>query len=272
MVAAITDRAGTRAPAALEAREITRSLPLGRERIDILHGISFRIERGEFVAIIGPSGSGKSTVLGIIAGLDSPTGGQVFVDGVDITAMGEAQLAEIRNQKIGMIFQAFNLIPTLTAQENVEVPLYVGKHDGSPAARAKEVLELVGLGHRLDHRPNQLSGGEQQRVAIARALATRPAIVIADEPTGNLDAKNSANVLELIRDLRERTGTTFIIATHDPTVAAAAERVIRIFDGRVVGDGTPAAVGITEALAAETVGESVSSRQSAERQRGIGGR
>ncbi len=263
MVAAITDRAGTRAPAALEAREITRSLPLGRERIDILHGISFRIERGEFVAIIGPSGSGKSTVLGIIAGLDSPTGGQVFVDGVDITAMDEAQLAEIRNQKIGMIFQAFNLIPTLTAQENVEVPLYVGKHDGSPAARAKEVLELVGLGHRLDHRPNQLSGGEQQRVAIARALATRPAIVIADEPTGNLDAKNSANVLELIRDLRERTGTTFIIATHDPTVAAAAERVIRIFDGRVVGDGTPAAVGITEALAAETVGESVSSRQSA---------
>ncbi len=262
MVAAIRDRAGAGAPAALEAREITRSLPLGRERIDILHGISFRIERGEFVAIIGPSGSGKSTVLGIIAGLDSPTGGQVLVDGVDITAMGEAQLADIRNQKIGMIFQAFNLIPTLTAQENVEVPLYVGKHEGSPAARSREVLELVGLGHRLDHRPNQLSGGEQQRVAIARALATRPAIVIADEPTGNLDAKNSANVLELIRDLRERTGTTFIIATHDPSVAAAAERVIRIFDGRVVGDGTPEAVGISEAAAAERVGE-VGSRQSA---------
>ena len=262
MVAAITGRAGAGAPAALEAREITRSLPLGRERIDILHGISFRIERGEFVAIIGPSGSGKSTVLGIIAGLDSPTDGRVLVDGTDITAMGEAQLADIRNQKIGMIFQAFNLIPTLTARENVEVPLYVGKHAGSPAARSKEVLELVGLGHRLDHRPNQLSGGEQQRVAIARALATRPAIVIADEPTGNLDAKNSANVLELIRDLRERTGTTFIIATHDPSVAAAAERVIRIFDGRVVGDGTPEAVGISEAAAAERVGE-VGSRQSA---------
>ncbi len=240
-------------PPALEARDVTRSLPLGRERVDILHGISFVIGRGEFVAITGPSGSGKSTLLGLIAGLDSPSTGQVLVDGVDITNMSEAQLAAIRNQKIGMVFQAFNLIPTLTAQENVEVPLYVGKHAGSPAARAQEVLELVGLGHRLDHKPNQLSGGEQQRVAIARALATNPAIVIADEPTGNLDAKNSAVVLELIRDLRARTGTTFIIATHDPTVAAAAERVIRIFDGRVVGDGTPEAVGITELAAAERV-------------------
>ncbi len=249
--ASINGTNGSGVPAALEARNITRSLPLGRERIDILHGISFRIERGEFVAIIGPSGSGKSTVLGIIAGLDSPSGGQVLVDGVDITTMSEAQLAKIRNQKIGMVFQAFNLIPTLTARENVEVPLYVGKHEGSPAERAQKTLELVGLGHRLDHRPNQLSGGEQQRVAIARALATNPAIVIADEPTGNLDAKNSANVLELIRELRERTGTTFIIATHDPSVAAAAERVIRIYDGRVVGDGTPEEVGITEAAAAE---------------------
>jgi putative ABC transport system ATP-binding protein len=244
---------GTGGDAALEAREIARSLPLGRERVDILYGISFRIEKGEFVAITGPSGSGKSTVLGIIAGLDSPTSGQVLVDGVDITRMSEAQLATIRNQKIGMVFQAFNLIPTLTARENVEVPLYVGKHPGLPSERAKEVLDLVGLGHRLNHRPNQLSGGEQQRVAIARALATNPAIVIADEPTGNLDAKNSANVLELIRELRERTGTTFIIATHDPTVAASAERVIRIFDGRVVGDGTPEEVGITELAAAEKI-------------------
>jgi putative ABC transport system ATP-binding protein len=243
--------------AALEARDITRSLPLGRERIDILHGISFRIEKGEFVAIIGPSGSGKSTVLGIIAGLDSPTSGEVLVDGVDITRMSEAQLATIRNQKIGMVFQAFNLIPTLTARENVEVPLYVGKHPGLPSERAKDVLDLVGLSHRLDHRPNQLSGGEQQRVAIARALATNPAIVIADEPTGNLDAKSSANVLALIRDLRERTGTTFIIATHDPTVAASAERVIRIFDGRVVGDGTPQEVGFTELAAAEKLDQQI---------------
>lgn len=248
-------RAGGQSHAALEAREITRSLPLGKERIDILHGLTFRITPGEFVAIVGPSGSGKSTLLGIIAGLDSPSSGQVLVDGIDITRMSEAQLASIRNQKIGMVFQAFNLIPTLTAQENVEVPLHVGKHPGSPATRARKMLELVGLGHRLDHRPNQLSGGEQQRVAIARALATGPAIVIADEPTGNLDAKNSANVLDLIRELRARTGTTFIIATHDPTVAASAERVIRLFDGRIVGDGTPTEVGISEAAARELAAE-----------------
>jgi len=156
---------------ALEAIDVTKSLPLGRERVEILRGISLRIGRGELVAIVGPSGSGKSTLLGIIAGLDSPTSGRVLVDGVDITRMGEAQLARVRNAKIGMVFQAFNLIPTLTAQENVEVPLYVGKHPGSPSQRAKELLTLVGLGHRLGNRPHQLSGGEQQRVAVARALA-----------------------------------------------------------------------------------------------------
>ena len=220
--------------AALEAINITKSLPLGRERIDILRGISLRIAHGEFVSIVGPSGSGKSTLLGIIAGLDNPTSGQVLVDGVDITRMSEAQLASVRNQKIGMVFQAFNLIPTLTAQENVEVPLYVGKHsDKSPSARAKELLTLVGLGHRLGNKPNQLSGGEQQRVAVARALATHPAIVIMDEPTGNLDKKNGDNVLAMIRDLRTSTNTTFIIATHDPNVAGAADRAIHIVDGLV---------------------------------------
>ncbi|HET9918538.1 MAG TPA: ABC transporter ATP-binding protein, partial [Ktedonobacteraceae bacterium] len=181
----------------MDVRDITKSLPLGRERIDILRGISFQIISGEFVSIVGPSGSGKSTLLGIIAGLDNPTTGQVLIDEVDITRMSEGQLAAVRNNKIGMVFQAFNLIPTLTAQENVEVPLYVGKHPGSPSDRAKELLNLVGLSHRLGHRPNQLSGGEQQRVAIARALATDPAIVIADEPTGNLDAKNGENILKL---------------------------------------------------------------------------
>ncbi|MGI8551268.1 MAG: ABC transporter ATP-binding protein [Dehalococcoidia bacterium] len=236
--------AGT-APA-LEVRDIHRSLPLGHERIDILHGISFRIQRGEFVAIIGPSGSGKSTLLGIIAGLDNPTSGQVFVDGVEITKMGEGELALIRNQKIGVVFQSFNLIPTLTARENVEIPLYVGKHSGSPSERSKQMLDLVGLGHRLNHKPGEMSGGEQQRVAIARALGTDPAIVIMDEPTGNLDGKNSKNVLELIHDLQTGTGTTFVIATHDPSVATSAQRVIRIDDGKVVGDGTPAEVGITE--------------------------
>jgi putative ABC transport system ATP-binding protein len=229
--------AGTR-PAALEASNITKSLPLGRERIDILKGISLRIEHGELVAIVGPSGSGKSTLLGIIAGLDNPSSGQVLVDGVDITRMSEAQLASVRNQKIGMVFQAFNLIPTLTAQENVEVPLYVGKHKTSPSERAKELLTLVGLGHRLGNKPNQLSGGEQQRVAVARALATNPAIVIMDEPTGNLDKKNGDNVLAMIRDLRASTNTTFIIATHDPNVAAAADRSINIVDGLIADQYT----------------------------------
>jgi putative ABC transport system ATP-binding protein len=217
----------------MDVQNITKSLPLGRERIDILKGISFQIMSGEFVSIVGPSGSGKSTLLGIIAGLDNPTTGQVLIDGVDITRMSEGKLAAVRNSKIGMVFQAFNLIPTLTAQENVEVPLYVGKHKGSPSARAQELLALVGLSHRLNHRPNPLSGGEQQRVAIARALATDPAFVIADEPTGNLDARNGENVLELIAQLREHTGKTFIIATHDPVVASHADRAIRIVDGLI---------------------------------------
>jgi putative ABC transport system ATP-binding protein len=219
--------------AVMDVQNITKSLPLGRERIDILKGISFQIMSGEFVSIVGPSGSGKSTLLGIIAGLDNPTTGQVLIDGVDITRMSEGKLAVVRNSKIGMVFQAFNLIPTLTAQENVEVPLYVGKHKGSPSARAQELLALVGLSHRLNHRPNQLSGGEQQRVAIARALATDPAFVIADEPTGNLDARNGENVLELIAQLREQTGKTFIIATHDPVVASHADHSIRIVDGLI---------------------------------------
>jgi putative ABC transport system ATP-binding protein len=217
----------------MDVRDITKSLPLGRERIDILKGISFQIMNGDFVSIVGPSGSGKSTLLGIIAGLDNPTAGQVLIDEVDITRMSEGQLASVRNNKIGMVFQAFNLIPTLTAQENVEVPLYVGKHPGSPSDRAKELLALVGLSHRLRHRPNQLSGGEQQRVAIARALATDPAIVIADEPTGNLDAKNGENILKLIAYLRAQTGKTFIIATHDPVVASHADKAIRIVDGLI---------------------------------------
>jgi putative ABC transport system ATP-binding protein len=217
----------------MDVRDITKSLPLGRERIEILKGISFQIMSGEFVSIMGPSGSGKSTLLGIIAGLDNPTSGQVLIDGIDITAMSEGKLASVRNNKIGMVFQAFNLIPTLTAQENVEVPLYVGKHKGSPSARSKELLDLVGLTHRLNHRPNQLSGGEQQRVAIARALATDPAFVLADEPTGNLDATNSENLLKLFAYLRAQTGKTFIIATHDPNVAAHAGRIIRLLDGKI---------------------------------------
>ncbi|HEX6539368.1 MAG TPA: ABC transporter ATP-binding protein [Candidatus Dormibacteraeota bacterium] len=225
---------------ALEARQVTRALPLGSTVVQILRGISFTVERGEFVALMGPSGSGKSTLLGVIAGLDRPSTGRVLVDGIDITTMPESRLAGVRNAKIGMVFQAYNLIPTLSAQENVEVPLYAGQHPGSPAVRARQMLELVGLGERARHRPNQLSGGEQQRVAIARALATDPAIVIADEPTGNLDAQNGANILTLMSALRERTGTTFLVATHDQHVANRAERTLHIADGLLV-DGAVAA-------------------------------
>lgn len=233
---AIDEKVSTRLHVVMEVRNITRRLALGREQIGILHGISFQIRRGDFVSIVGPSGSGKSTLLGIIAGLDRPTSGEVLIDGIDITHMSENRLARLRNQKIGMVFQAFNLIPTLTAQENVELPLYVGQHKMSPQARARELLDLVGLTHRLKHRPNQLSGGEQQRVAIARALAARPDIVIADEPTGNLDARNGANILDLIAELRRQTGTTFIIATHDTLVASHAGRTLRIVDGILAED------------------------------------
>ena len=224
--------------AALEARGVTRSLPLGGQEVQILRGVDLRIARGAFAALVGPSGSGKSTLLGVIAGLDRPSAGRVLVDGVDITDLAESKLAAVRNAKIGMVFQAFNLIPTLTAQENVEVPLYVGTHPGSPARRAREMLGLVGLAHRLEHRPSQLSGGEQQRVAIARALATEPAIVIADEPTGNLDAATGAHILELIMQLRQDTGTTFLIATHDTAVASIAEEVHTIVDGLLQSDGS----------------------------------
>ena len=218
---------------ALSAIDVGKSLLLGRERVEILKDVRMRVNHGEFVAIVGPSGSGKSTLLGIIAGLDTPTSGQVFLDGIDVTHMREAQLAGVRNQKIGMVFQAFNLIPTLTAQENVEAPLAIGRHPGDATSQARAMLTLVGLAHRFKNRPNQLSGGEQQRVAIARALVTRPAIVIMDEPTGNLDRANSENVLQMIREVQRETGTTFIIATHDATVAEAAQRTIRLLDGTV---------------------------------------
>jgi putative ABC transport system ATP-binding protein len=225
-------------PPALEAVDVRKSLPLDRQRIEILRGITLHIAPGELVALVGPSGSGKSTLLGILAGLDAPTSGRVLVDGLDISRMGEGRLAVVRNQKIGMVFQSFNLIPTLTAQENVEAPLYVGKHPGKPARRARELLGLVGLSDRLRNRPNQLSGGEQQRVAIARALAAGPTIVIMDEPTGNLDKRNGDVLLGLIRQLRETTGATFVIATHDTRVAAAADRTLAIADGVLEGTVT----------------------------------
>ena len=220
---------------ALEARNVWRWLPLGREQVEILRSVSFSVHRGEFVALLGPSGSGKSTLLGLVAGLDRPNRGAVCVDGVDITEMGESELARVRNLKIGMVFQAFNLIPTLTALENVELPLSVGSHAGSVTPRARAMLDLVGLSQRWNHRPGQLSGGEQQRVAIARAMITDPAIVIADEPTGNLDGASGKQLLELMEEVREVSGTTFLVATHNMEVASRADRQLRLVDGTLAG-------------------------------------
>jgi putative ABC transport system ATP-binding protein len=220
-------------PAAVEATDLTRSLPLGQSLVPILNGVSLTIEPGEWVALTGPSGSGKSTLLGIIAGLDTPTSGRIVLDGLDITRLDESQLAAIRNQKVGVVFQSFNLIPSLTAQENVEVPLYVNPNRQRIRQRASEMLEFVGLGRRGGHQPHQLSGGEQQRVAIARALIAKPSLLVADEPTGNLDSQSGEQVLELFARLRAELHLTCVIATHDPAVAARADRRLHLVDGRL---------------------------------------
>lgn len=215
-------------------RDVRRELPLGDKQIHILRSVSFAVPRRAWIAIMGPSGSGKSTLLGILAGLDTPSSGQVSIDGVDITHMDEGKLARFRNEKIGMVFQSFNLIPTLTALENVEVPLFASRSSVHSAARAKRVLELVGLGDRLHHRPNQLSGGQQQRVAIARALVNEPSLLVADEPTGNLDSATGETILNLFDKLRKELGLTIIIATHDAAVAQRVDGVLQLVDGQLV--------------------------------------
>lgn len=218
---------------AVEATDITRSLPLGAEVISILRGLSFRIDHGEWVALTGPSGSGKSTLLGILAGLDTPTSGTIRIDGVDIAHLSESRLARMRNARIGVVFQSFNLIGALTALENVEAPLHVRSGRRSARSAALDMLDRVGLSDRLHHRPHQLSGGQQQRVAIARALVTKPALLVADEPTGNLDTVTGAHVLDLIADLRRELSVTIVVATHDPDVATRADRVLHIVDGQI---------------------------------------
>ncbi|MGI8588569.1 MAG: ABC transporter ATP-binding protein [Chloroflexia bacterium] len=237
---------------AVEATDLTRTLPMGAQTVHILNGISFVIPSGEWVALTGPSGSGKSTLLGIIAGLDTPTSGRIVIDGVDISDMGEGDLAQIRNRKIGIVFQSFNLIPSLTAQENVEVPLYVRANHRQASDRAREMLERVGLGPRRKHQPHQLSGGEQQRVAIARALVTEPALLLADEPTGNLDSMNGTAMLDLFTKLHDELGVTLIIATHDPDIAARADRVLHIVDGKLAD---PGAASLTPATLAAAGGQ-----------------
>ncbi len=221
---------------------LTRELPMGKITVHALRGVDLTVYPGEMVSIVGPSGSGKSTLLGLIGGLDSPTHGTIEIDGVDITRMNEDRLTEIRNEKIGFIFQFFNLIPTLTALENVALPIqFARKPRFRPEARARELLEMLGVGDRLHHRPAELSGGQQQRVAIARALANNPPLILADEPTGNLDSESGQLVLDALKRIQREAGTTVVIVTHDPDIAQVTDRTVRLVDGRIVHDGMPEA-------------------------------
>jgi putative ABC transport system ATP-binding protein len=221
----------------IRAENVTKDLPLGKTVIHALRGVDMEIYRGEMVGIVGPSGSGKSTLLGIIGGLDTPTSGSVEIDGIDISRMGEGKLTEIRNEKIGFIFQFFNLIPTLTALENVALPVqFAHKAQFKPEKRARELLEMLGLGDRLKHRPSELSGGQQQRVAIARALANNPPLLLADEPTGNLDSEAGMMVMESLHTIRNEAGTTVVIVTHDRELASQTDRILTLIDGEIVPD------------------------------------
>jgi len=220
--------------ALLEVRGVTKEYELGKTIVHALRGLDLEIERGEIVAIMGPSGSGKSTLMHILGALDRPTDGQAAVDGTDIRTLREPQLVTLRGQRIGFVFQTFNLIQTLTAVRNVELPMiFQGVQRSERHARARRLLERVGLGDRIRHKPNELSGGERQRVAIARALANDPEIILADEPTGNLDTETGESILSLLKDLNANEGKTIILVTHDPDAAAIAGRIVRLRDGCV---------------------------------------
>jgi putative ABC transport system ATP-binding protein len=218
----------------IEVRALTKSIDTGTHRVDILKGIDLQIPRGQFAAIMGPSGSGKSTLLGLLAGLDTPTSGQVILDGEDITSLTEDQMALVRGRKIGFVFQSYHLLPTLTAEENVLLPMELAGAGNGGRAHARELLDRVGLGGRFDHYPVQLSGGEQQRVALARAFALRPPILLADEPTGNLDTTTGRAVLDLLLALNHEQGTTMVMVTHEQVLAESADRRILLRDGLVV--------------------------------------
>lgn len=220
----------------IKIRSITRDFPLGQEVVKVLKGIDLDIQKGEYVALMGPSGSGKSTLMNLLGCLDTPTSGHYELNGVDVSSMSDDQLAEIRNKEIGFVFQTFNLLPRTTALDNVALPMvYAGASKPERHKRASEVLNDVGLSDRMDHKPNQLSGGQRQRVAVGRALVNKPSIILADEPTGNLDSKTSLEIMQLFDDIH-KAGNTVILVTHEEDIAAHAHRVIRLRDGVIESD------------------------------------
>jgi len=223
----------------IELLHLTKRARTGGRELTILHPLDLFVPRGQFVAVMGPSGSGKSTLLGLLAGLDAPSGGEIRMNGENLTRMNEDQLARFRGRTIGFVFQSFQIIPTLTAQENVQVPLDI---QGAPGAarRARELLRAVGLANRARHYPAQLSGGEQQRVAVARAFACRPPVLLADEPTGNLDSATGARILDLLTALHRDSGVTLVLVTHDEAVARAAQRIVHLKDGAIEADSAVA--------------------------------
>lgn len=220
----------------IDVKDIKRNFKLGSETVKVLKGVNLEIEKGDYVALMGPSGSGKSTLMNILGCLDTPTSGQYFLNGTDVSSLNDDSLAEIRNKEIGFVFQTFNLMPRTTALDNVALPMvYAGKSSSERKARAIEVLTQVGLQDRMDHQPNQLSGGQRQRVAVARALVNNPAIILADEPTGNLDTKTSIEIMALFDQIHAR-GNTVILVTHEEDIAEHAHRIIRLRDGVIESD------------------------------------
>lgn len=223
----------TEKDAVIRVENLTKVYQMGEIQVHALNGISFSVRKGEVLAIMGPSGSGKSTLMSMIGCLDTPTSGNYFLEGEKVSTLNDDQLALVRNRNIGFVFQTFNLLPRATALANVELPLRYSGENGNRRKLAQEALEAVGLGDRINHRPNELSGGQQQRVAIARALVNEPAIILADEPTGNLDTKSGDEIMQLLLDLNKQEGATLLIVTHDPEAATVAERIIHIRDGKI---------------------------------------
>jgi putative ABC transport system ATP-binding protein len=218
----------------IETRDLRKTYQVGKVQVPALRGVDLTVKPGEFVAIVGPSGSGKSTLFHIIGGLTPPTSGEVRVAGQDLAAMTEAGRTRLRKRSVAFVFQKFNLLPNLTARDNIAIARYIGGSDAKPEASFEEVLRLLGIANRLDHKPSELSGGEQQRVAIARAIVNHPAILLADEPTGNLDSESSKAVLEVLRDLNERLGQTILVITHNPEAAAYGHYIVQMRDGKII--------------------------------------